>query len=351
MPSNINYLFNFGIILVIILIIQILSGILLVFFFINLDDFIFVSLNHLYYDVFFGVILRNIHCIGANLFFLFLFLHIFKSYFYSNSKNLKVSLVGILIFFCVCGAAFLGYVLPWGQMSFWGATVITSLFSVLPYSDIFLFYIWGDFSVSNVTLLRFFSLHYLLPILTLVLVILHFNFLHTYGSSATPFVNINIDFVLFLPFYMIIDIFGIIFIMFIFLLILFFFPYYFFEIDNFIMANSLVTPLHIKPEWYYLPFYAILRVFTSKAIGVLMLLVSLLSLFTITILNKNLRLLFNINFYFISFFVGILMILVFCGGSTVAFPFTLDSDVFTFLFFIILFFYFLINYSLVFFFN
>ena len=223
MPTNLNYSFNFGILLIFIWLIQIVSGILLVFYF-NLSSDIFFSLNFLFNDVFFGNLLRYLHCIGANLFFLVIFLHIFKSYFYSNLRVKFVSLSGSLIFILLCGIAFLGYVLPWGQMSFWGATVITNLLSILPMSNVFLFYIWGDYSVSFTTMLRFFSLHYFLPFILGVLIFFHLNVLHLYGSSSASMIS-TYDFVHFLPTFIFIDIFAV--------LVFFFFLSYFLFFKNF----------------------------------------------------------------------------------------------------------------------
>ena len=351
MPLNINYSFNFGVLLLVILIIQILSGFFLVFFYQNSNDFVFFSMNYIYNEVFFGNLLRNIHCIGANFFFLFVFLHIFKTYYYSNFKNLYILISGILMFFILCGIGFLGYVLPWGQMSLWGATVITNLLSVIPYSNIFLFYIWGDFAVSNVTMLRFFSLHYFLPFVLLGLVFFHFNILHLFGSSVTSFSLYFLDFITMFPFFIFVDIFIIILFVFFFIFVLFFFPFFFFEHDNFILANSLVTPNHIKPEWYFLFPYAVLRIFTSKSFGVFMLIISILSFFFLSLFKFNIKLTSKFNDFFISFFVFFFFILTFCGGSLVAYPFTELSIVITFLFFILIFVYYIYYFFLFYFFS
>uniref|UniRef100_A0AAU6MWZ1 Cytochrome b n=1 Tax=Tjalfiella sp. TaxID=3119615 RepID=A0AAU6MWZ1_9METZ len=350
MPLNINYSFNFGIALLLILIIQIISGIFLVFFYQNSSDMVFFSMNYIYNDIFFGNILRSSHCVGANLFFFFAFLHIFKTYFYSNFKNIYILFSGILMFLVLCGIGFLGYVLPWGQMSLWGATVITNLASVLPYSDIFLFYIWGDFAVSSVTMLRFFSLHFFLPFVLLGLVFFHFQILHFFGSSVSSFSLYFLDFIPMFPFFVFVDVFIVFFIIFFFILFSFFFPFFFFEHDNFIIANSLVTPTHIKPEWYFLFPYAVLRIFTSKVLGVIMLVVSIFSFFFLSILKLNIKYMINFNDFFISFFIFFFIILTFCGGSLVAFPFTEISIYITILFFFLIFLYYIYYFILNFFF-
>lgn len=336
MPINISYAYNFGIVLLVTLIIQIGSGLLLVFFYKNTDIEVFASMSYVYIDVIFGFIIRNVHCIGANMFFLFVFLHIFKSYFYTNKKNQKVLFSGISIFFLLCGISFLGYVLPWGQMSLWGATVITNLLSVIPFSNVFLIYIWGDFSVSNSTMSRFFSLHFLLPFVLLSLVLVHFELLHSNGSSSASFSLYFLDYINMMPTFVFIDIIAILFYLFFFMLVLFFFPYYFFEADNFTKANSLVTPAHIKPEWYFLYSYAILRVFSNKTVGVIMLVVSLIALFSITLKYSNFRIKFYWSYLFILLFIFFFMILTFGGGSLVAYPFSDISALFTLLLFSLL---------------
>ena len=341
MPVNINYSFNFGVVLLVSLLIQIFSGFILAFFYQNSNDSVFFSMNYIYNEVFFGNLLRTIHCVGANFFFFFVFLHIFKTYFYSNFKNIYVLFIGILMFFLLCGIGFLGYVLPWGQMSLWGATVITNLLSVLPFSNIFLFYIWGDFAVSNVTMIRFFSLHYFLPFVLLGVVFFHFNVLHLNGSSSTSFSLHFLDFTTMFPLFIVIDIFVCILFFFLFIIFIFFFPFFFFEHDNFILANSLVTPNHIKPEWYFLFPYAVLRIFASKSFGVFMLFVAILSFFFLSFLKFDIKLSSKRNDFFISFFVFFFIILTFCGGSLVAYPFTELSIFITLFFFLIIFFYYI----------
>ena len=334
LPFNINYSFNFGIILLVVLAFQLASGVLLVFFYSNSLEEVFSSMNYLFMDVYFGSFLRIFHCVGANLFFFFIFLHIFKSFFFSSNKNLLVISSGIVIFFLLCAIAFLGYVLPWGQMSLWGATVITNLLSVLPFSSYFLLYIWGNFSVSNATMLKFFSLHYIMPFILLVLVLFHFNILHIFGSSSPSFSSLStFSFVSFFPLFIIVDFFAIFFFVTFFIYILFFQSYFFFEADNFIIANSLVTPAHIKPEWYFLYSYAILRVFTSKSVGVLFLVISLLCLFVYSFVG-NFRRFLMVNSVFIVCFIVCFIILTHFGGCVVAFPFDYFSVIFVnFLFF------------------
>nr|CUS25280.1 cytochrome b [Vallicula multiformis] len=338
MPTNLNYSFNFGILLIFVWLIQILSGVFLVFYF-NLSSNIFFSLNFLFNDVFFGNFLRYLHCIGANLFFIIIFLHIFKSYFYSNFRVRFVSLSGSIIFFLLCGIAFLGYVLPWGQMSFWGATVITNLLSIFPLSNIFLFYIWGDYSVSFVTMLRFFSLHYLLPFILGVFIFFHLNLLHLFGSSSSSLV-FTIDLITFFPVYVFIDVFAVLVFFFFLAYFLFFKNFFFFESENFLFANNLVTPNHIKPEWYFLFPYAILRVFTSKSLGVIFLVLSIFSFFIISFYDYF----FNNFFIFIVIFIFFFFLFTYLGGQIVAFPFNFLSENLTFFFFLIILFFFFFNY-------
>ncbi len=278
-PLNLNYFWNFGSLLIFFLCNQLLSGILLSFHYINFIDFSFWSIEHIMRDINFGWLFRYIHSNGASFFFIFIYLHIARNLFYSNYRNLFVWFSGICILFILMAISFLGYVLPFGQMSLWGATVITSLFSVIPFFGNFIVnLIWGSFSISSPTLSRFFSLHFILPFVLIALIFCHILFLHVKGSTNPLGFIDSYSKILFFIFYSIKDLLGIFVIGFIFCLFVFYFPNLFGDSDNYIEGNSLVTPLHIKPEWYFLFAYAILRAIPNKVFGVLGLVFSILFL-------------------------------------------------------------------------
>jgi quinol-cytochrome oxidoreductase complex cytochrome b subunit len=262
-PSNLNYIWSFGIFLLVCLIIQILTGIFLAMHYVPNIDLAFVSVEHIMRDVNFGWLLRYIHANGASMFFISVYLHICRGLYYSSYTYPRQLLwcIGVIIFLLMIITAFLGYVLPWGQMSFWGATVITNLASAVPYvGNSIVFWLWGGFSVDNATLNRFFSFHYLLPFIIAALTVVHMIFLHD-GKSNNPLGidAITFDNVPFTPYFVVKDLFAVILFFVFFGFFIFYLPNYLGHTDNYIPANPLVTPAHIVPEWYLLPFYAILR--------------------------------------------------------------------------------------------
>lgn len=289
-PSNLTYAWNFGVFATVALILQIITGLILVMHYTPHVDLAFISCEHISRDVNGGWLLRYAHANGASVFFIVVYTHIFRglifgSYLFSRSL-LWVS--GVIILLLMIITAFLGYILPWGQMSLRGATVITNLASTIPYvGDSIVLWLWGGFSVANPTLNKFFSLHFLFPFIILAIVGLHLILLHNYGSSNPLGIDYGTDKVGFTPYYTLKDFYSIAY-FFIFLAILIFFiPNTLGHPDNYIPANSDITPEHIVPEWYFLPFYAILRAIPDKALGVLALLMSILILLFLPFVHSS----------------------------------------------------------------
>ncbi|MGE4280190.1 MAG: cytochrome bc complex cytochrome b subunit [Magnetospirillum sp.] len=272
-PRNLNYWWNFGSLAAFVLVVMLLTGIFLVMNYSSHTSLAFDSVERIMRDVNYGWLIRYLHMNGASMFFIMVYIHMFRNLYYGSYKAPREVLwwVGILIYLAMMATGFLGYVLPWGQMSFWGATVITNLFSAFPVvGEHIVTLLWGGFSVDNPTLNRFFSLHYLLPFVIVGLVVVHVWALHTVKSNNPLGVEMKgeADSIPFHPYYTIKDLFGIgVFLMF-FLGFVFWAPNFFGEPDNYIPANPMVTPPHIVPEWYYLPFYAILRSFTLDVFGI-----------------------------------------------------------------------------------
>ncbi len=298
-PKNLSYMWNFGSLAGFVLVTMILSGIFLVMNYTPHTDMAFESVERIMRDVNYGWLIRYIHMNGASMFFIVVFIHIFRGLYYGSYKAPREMLwwIGILILLAMMATAFMGYVLPWGQMSFWGATVITNLFSAFPLiGDPLVTWLWGGFSVDNPTLNRFFSLHYLMPFVILGLVVLHVWALHSVRSNNPTGVEIKTpqDSIPFHPYYTIKDLYGLGVFLIFFSAFVFFAPDYLGHPDNYIPANPLVTPPHIVPEWYFLPFYAILRSidFTifgipAKLLGVLAMFASIVILFVIPWLDTS----------------------------------------------------------------
>nr|BAR91014.1 cytochrome b [Hydra vulgaris] len=287
-PSNINYLWNFGSLLGLCFAIQLVTGIFLAMHYCGDIILAFKSIVHICRDVNYGFLLKSIHANGASLFFICVYIHIGKSLYYGGYQKKPIWFSGIIIFIVMMITAFIGYVLPWGQMSFWGATVITNFLSAIPYiGDDIVQWIWGGFSVNNATLGRFFSLHYLFPFVLASLILIHIVLLHSVGSSNPLGINSNFDKVPFHWYFAIKDIYGFFILIFILLFIVFFYTNTLGDPENFINANSLVTPVHIMPEWYFLFAYAILRSIPNKLGGVLALILSIVILFIIPFLHTN----------------------------------------------------------------
>ena len=283
-PKNLNYWWTFGGILTFCLITQIVTGLVLAMHYIAHADMAFGSVEHIMRDVNYGWLIRYIHANGASMFFLAVYIHIFRSLFYGSYKSPReiIWIIGIIIYLLMMAAAFLGYVLPWGQMSFWGATVITNLFSAIPFvGEGIVTWLWGGYSVDNPTLTRFFTLHYLIPFLILGLVVLHIWALHVPGNNNPIGIDIkkpSKDTVPFHPYIVIKDGFALLMFMIVFAFFVFYTPNVLGHADNYIEANPLVTPAHIVPEWYLLPFYAILRSVPDKLLGVIAMLSAILIL-------------------------------------------------------------------------
>jgi len=291
-PRNLNYMYTFGGILMIMLVSQIITGIVLVMHYTPHADMAFSSVEHIMRDVNYGWLLRYMHAVGASMFFIAVYLHIFRGLYYGSYKEPREILwiLGVVIFLLMMATAFMGYVLVWGQMSFWGATVITNFFSVFPIvGDTLVQWLWGGFAVDNPTLNRFFSLHYLLPFMIFGVVILHVWALHVTGQTNPTGVEVKqkSDTLPFTPYATVKDLFAMVVFFGLFAYFLFFLPNYLGHADNYIEANPLVTPAHIVPEWYFLPFYAILRAVPSALGGVLLMFGSIAILFLLPWLDTS----------------------------------------------------------------
>jgi len=291
-PRNFNYFWNFGALAMVNLLIMIATGICLAMQYTPHVSMAFDSVERIMRDVNYGWLLRYVHANGASMFFIVVYIHIWRGFYYGSYKAPRELLwmIGVVIFLLMMATAFMGYVLPWGQMSFWGATVITNLFSAFPViGEGIVTWLWGGFSVGNPTLNRFFSLHYLLPFVIFGVVFLHVAALHVTGSNNPLGIDPKgpQDTVPFHPYYTVKDSVGLVVYFIVFSILVFFFPNYLGHPDNYIPANPLVTPPHIVPEWYFLPFYAILRAVPDKLGGVLMMFGSILIWFVVPWLDTS----------------------------------------------------------------
>ncbi|HLI13046.1 MAG TPA: cytochrome b N-terminal domain-containing protein [Alphaproteobacteria bacterium] len=282
-PKNLSYWWNFGSLAGFMLVVMIATGVMLAMQYTPNAALAFDSVERIMRDVNYGWLLRYLHMNGASFFFIVVYIHIFRGLYYGSYKAPRELLwwLGLAILLLMMATAFMGYVLPWGQMSFWGATVITNLFSAIPWAGKYIVHwLWGGFAVDNPTLNRFFALHYLLPFVILGVVFLHLWALHTTRSNNPLGIDVKgpQDSIPFHPYYTVKDYFGIAVFLIIYLAFVFFLPNFFGEPDNYIQANPLVTPPEIVPEWYFLPFYAILRSIPQKLIGVIALFSSILIL-------------------------------------------------------------------------
>jgi len=342
--SNISYLWGFGSLAGMCLVIQIVSGILLAMHYTPHVDLAFLSVEHIMRDVNNGWLIRYIHANGASMFFIIVYLHIGRGLYYGSYITPRGLLwvSGVILFVLMMATAFMGYVLPWGQMSFWGATVITNLFTAIPLiGESIAYWLWGGFSVDNATLNRFFSLHYLLPFLIVGVVLLHLILLHKDGSSNSLGNGFFPDKIPFYPYLYVKDLYG-------FILLIMFFSYFIFfdpnllgHSDNYIEANPMVTPTHIVPEWYFLPFYAILRSIPDKLGGVVCMGLAIVILAVLPILNTSsvsstqFRPLFKLFYWFLVIDV---LLLGWLGAKPVEEPYILIAQLstsFYFLFFVI----------------
>nr|YP_010326997.1 cytochrome b [Peridea elzet]UNP54245.1 cytochrome b [Peridea elzet] len=336
-PSNISTWWNFGSLLALCLIIQILTGLFLTMYYTANIELAFYSVNYICRNVNYGWLIRTLHANGASFFFICIYLHIGRGIYY-ESFNLKYTwMVGVMILFLLMATAFMGYVLPWGQMSFWGATVITNLLSAIPYlGSMLVNWIWGGFAVDNATLTRFYTFHFLLPFIILMMTMIHLLFLHQTGSNNPLGLNSNLDKIPFHPFFTFKDLIGFIILMFLLTMLTLTNPYMLGDPDNFIPANPLVTPVHIQPEWYFLFAYAILRSIPNKLGGVMALIMSILILIILPMtFNKKIQ---GIQFYPINqmmFWTLIMMIvlLTWIGARPVEAPYIITGQLLTIMYF------------------
>lgn len=342
-PSNINYLWNFGSLLGLCLGIQILTGIFLAMHYSADVSIAFSSVTHILEDVNYGFLLKYLHANGASAFFICVYIHIARGLYYGSYLRSHLWFSGISLFLIMMLTAFIGYVLPWGQMSFWGATVITNFVSAIPYigNDI-VQWIWGGFSVSNATLNRFFSLHYLFPFILALLAIIHIVLLHENGSNNPIGINPNSDKVPFHSYYFSKDIYGFILLFIVLSILVFYIPNVLGDPENYIKANPLVTPVHIMPEWYFLFAYAILRAIPNKLGGVIALVLSIVILAILPFVHTSF--LKSLTFrplgkLFYWFFMVNFILLTWIGSKPVEDPYIFIgqlSSIFYFSYFLIL---------------
>nr|YP_009945224.1 cytochrome b [Pliacanthopus bimaculatus]QOE17731.1 cytochrome b [Pliacanthopus bimaculatus] len=335
-PTNITSMWNFGSLLGVCLMIQIITGLFLAMHYSAHIDLAFLSIAHICRDVNYGWLLRTLHANGASMFFICIYLHIGRGMYYGSYKLFSTWMIGVIILFLVMATAFMGYVLPWGQMSFWGATVITNLLSAIPYLGIDLVqWVWGGFAVDNATLNRFFTFHFVIPFIITAVVMIHLLFLHQTGSNNPLGVNSNLDKIPFHPYFTFKDIFGFIILFMLLVLLSLKEPYILGDPDNFIPANPLVTPVHIQPEWYFLFAYAILRSIPNKLGGVIALIMSIAILFFLPFNNSKSRGLqyYPINQFMFWSMTMIIILLTWIGAQPVEDPYILTGQILTILYF------------------
>lgn len=342
-PVNISLLWNFGSLLGLFLIIQIVTGLFLSIHFRANVIIAFDSVIHICRDVNYGWLIRVIHANGASFVFICIYIHIGRGIYYNSFKLIKPWLVGVILMFLIIITAFIGYVLPWGQISFWGATVITNLLSAIPYLGIDIVqWIWGGFAVDNATLSRFYTFHFIVPFIVLAFSIIHLIILHESGSRNPIGLNRDIDKIVFHPYFTFKDLIGFIGILILFSILLLSNPYILRDPDNFIPANPLVTPVHIQPEWYFLFAYAILRSIPNKLGGVIALIISISILFLLPLINS--RKFKNSSFYpanksLFWIFVSLVILLTWIGARPVEDPYIVTGQIITIIYFL----YFIIN--------
>lgn len=342
-PINISSWWNFGSLLGLCLMTQIVTGLFLAMHYTADIQLAFDSVNHICRDVNYGWLLRTIHANGASFFFICIYLHIGRGIYFKSYIYIYTWMVGVILLFLTIGTAFIGYVLPWGQMSFWGATVITNLLSAIPYlGNSLVQWLWGGFAVDNATLTRFFTFHFLLPFIISAITIIHLLFLHQTGSNNPLGINRNTRKIPFHPYFSFKDIVGFIIIIIALILLCLWNPYLLGDPDNFIPANPLVTPVHIQPEWYFLFAYAILRSIPNKLGGVIALVISIAILFRLPFTHKsNFRSLkfYPLNKILFWNFVRIVILLTWIGARPVEDPYIITGQILTVVYFI----YYLIN--------
>lgn len=342
-PSNISIWWNFGSLLGLCLIIQIITGLFLAIHYTADVNIAFNSVDHICRNVNFGWLLRTLHANGASIFFICIYLHVGRGIYYGSYLFTPTWIVGVLILFVTIATAFIGYVLPWGQMSFWGATVITNLLSAVPYIGTELVqWLWGGFAVDNATLTRFFTFHFIIPFIILAITLIHLIFLHQTGSNNPLGLNSNIDKIPFHPYFSIKDTVGFILILILLIMLSLSNPYLLGDPDNFIPANPLVTPIHIQPEWYFLFAYAILRSIPNKLGGVIALVISIIIIIILPFTNiRKFRgnQFYSINKIIFWIIVITIILLTWIGARPVEPPYIIIGQILTILYFS----YFIIN--------
>nr|YP_009443224.1 cytochrome b [Parapolybia crocea]ATP85024.1 cytochrome b [Parapolybia crocea] len=336
-PININMWWNMGSLLGLCLMIQLITGIFLSMHYIPSINDAFDSVMIIMQDMNYGWFIRIMHMNGASMFFICMYFHIGRNLYYQSFNLIETWLIGVIIFLLTMMTAFLGYVLPWGQMSFWGATVITNLLSAIPYIGMNLVeWIWGGFSVNLPTLNRFYSFHFIMPFIISFLVIVHLTFLHKTGSTNPLGLNSNLNKIIFHKFFLIKDSITFLLLMFILIFLILQYPYNLGDPDNFIKANPMVTPIHIKPEWYFLFAYAILRAIPNKLGGVIALMMSILILmimpFTLNPqkIKMNFNLINKMNFWMLT---SNFLMLTWLGGQEIKSPFIEMSQIYSIMYF------------------
>nr|ACR03083.1 cytochrome b [Sphaerodactylus vincenti]ACR03084.1 cytochrome b [Sphaerodactylus vincenti] len=337
-PSNISAWWNFGSLMGLCLVMQLATGLFLAMHYTADISLAFSSIAHITRDVQYGWLIRNLHANGASVFFICLYFHIGRGLYYGSYLYKETWNTGVMLFFLVMATAFVGYVLPWGQMSFWGATVITNLLSAIPYIGTNLVqWIWGGFSVDNATLTRFFTFHFLLPFVILAAMMLHLMFLHETGSNNPTGLNSNTDKITFHPYFSYKDMLGAATMLMLLLYLALFSPYLLGDPENFSPANPLVTPPHIKPEWYFLFAYAILRSIPNKLGGVLALALSIAILLVAPVLHNSkqrstiFRPLTQLTFWSL---VSTVALLTWIGGQPVEDPFIIIGQLTSIMYFL-----------------
>nr|YP_009479249.1 cytochrome b [Cryptocercus meridianus]AVN68214.1 cytochrome b [Cryptocercus meridianus]AVT43917.1 cytochrome b [Cryptocercus meridianus] len=336
-PSNISTWWNFGSLLGICLIMQIMTGLFLAMHYCPNIDNAFSSVVHICRDVNYGWMMRTTHANGASLFFMCIYMHIGRGLYYGSYKFKYTWMVGVIILFLTMGAAFMGYILPWGQMSFWGATVITNLLSAMPYLGIDMVqWVWGGFAVDNATLNRFFTFHFLMPFIMVAMVMIHLLFLHQTGSNNPMGLNSNIDKIPFHPYFTIKDTVGFMMMFMILSILSLKEPYILGDPDNFTPANPLVTPIHIQPEWYFLFAYAILRSIPNKLGGVIALAMSIMILMIMPFMKSKFQgsQFYPINQVLFWMMVNTVMLLTWIGARPVEEPYMLTGQILTVMYFL-----------------
>nr|AIW06180.1 cytochrome b [Ideopsis vulgaris] len=342
-PSNISSMWNFGSLLGLCLMIQIITGLFLTMYYTANIEMAFNSVNYICRNINYGWMIRTLHANGASFFFICIYIHIGRGIYYNSFNYKQTWMVGVIILFLLMATAFMGYVLPWGQMSFWGATVITNLLSAIPYLGTMLVnWIWGGFAVDNATLTRFYTFHFLFPFIIAMLTLIHLLFIHQTGSNNPLGINSNLDKIPFHPFFSFKDLIGFIIMLNLLILLTLINPYLLGDPDNFIPANPLVTPIHIQPEWYFLFAYAILRSIPNKLGGVIALIMSILILIILPFtFNSKIQ---GIQFYPLNqilfwSLISIIFLLTWIGARPVEVPYIFTGQLLTILYFS----YFIIN--------